>query len=256
MSSQKETSQVGKVSRKKPSSAVQKKNKNKKRSGVDPLVFKEEVKSVKSMLQDLNDSVPKSRTLVQKAPLSMKDIPFFREAFSKGTQVPLLRLYFAPTNVTIGSNLIAQAVAIDTALILDWNDFDDLFSEYRFVRGEVQYLPFMNPTTSVTGGISPAVGFVSYRQGDSAAPASLNSAVIFDNKKWFIPCTVGNYGETKLKATKWPLLFDFIPDQQWNAISDATPYAYFKVYGGITGTNGTVTGYVTGWIDVQFRGFQ
>lgn len=242
-----------------PSPAVQKRKKkvSQKRTDLVPGHFlKERIERVK-YLDSLDLAVAKSGKPSLPSPLSRRMIPFLREEFSKGTQAPTVRLYLQQQAVSVSAaNTIPFVQGFGVSDLLNWSSWDSIFSEYRFVRGEAQYMPFMTKSAAITGQVEPAIAAISYREGDSGTPATYDSINVYDTKKWFIPCMVDSYGDSKLHVTRWPIILDDIPDQEWRPIDDTGTPAYWKCFGSVIGTTSTQVGIVTGYMDIQFRGLQ
>jgi hypothetical protein len=242
-----------------PSSAVQKKKKKvlQKRNDLVPGHFlKERVERIR-YLDSLDLAVAKTGKPSLPSPLSRRMIPFLREEFSKGTQAPTVRLYLQQQAVLItASNTIPFVQGLGVSDLLNWSSWDQIFSEYRFVRGEVQFMPIQTTSAQGLGVVEPAIGVISYREGDSGTPATYDSLNVYDTKKWFIPTLVGSYGDSKLHITRWPVSLDDIPDQEWRPIDDTGTPAYWKCFGSVIGNTSTQVGLVTAYMDVQFRGLQ
>lgn len=222
--------------------------------GLSSNYTKKEVRAFNNFLESSVRQITPPRGVPSK-PLSARDIPFFKEAFSRGTQVPTLRLYIASTVCASTTTTLATVVTLSQNSLIEWDQFLPVFTEYRFVKGEVTYVPAAQNTTALPGSVLPAVGVIEYDNNSNGALASYDAALQYDVKKWFVPALVVSHGETGIKVTKWKLEFDFIPDQQWYFVS-STPdvVAYWKCFASLNAVNATQCGIVSGWMDIQFRG--
>jgi len=188
----------------------------------------------------------------------VEDIPYGSSLFIKGTQTPVLRLPLTLQAVTTtASTLYILVVAISASSFLNFSDLALVFSEYRVIRGELEYhaVTFIGNTTA--GYVTNSFGVAVIDYVDQTVLASLDAGNAFDTKKFFglnsYPGAFVTNGDT---AATWPLQFERLPDEEWiTTATTNTKFAFWKPYfpGASIVATGTA-GYLAGWMDFQFRG--
>jgi hypothetical protein len=171
------------------------------------------------------------------------NIPLLRSVFRKGTQTPTLRLKLALGAVSSNGsgviNITYDVALVNTILSTSW---DDVFDEFRIVKGFLRYIPFQNHSIS---SLAPRDIVAQIDYDDSTAATSKNS------------CWDSDTAVAKNTQEEWDLpIFqpDFVPDLQWYncQTAQATAMGTWKFYADGC-TNSSAYGEVFGWIDVQFR---
>ncbi len=185
-------------------------------------------------------------------------IPYLDPHFSKRTQIVETRLYMTP--ITISTTAATNYTTVQSISLGSFQGFANLvgtYGEYRPIRGEIYYSPYMHKTGNQSGsGILLPFGGAVIDYANSTAIASF--AVLFkaDTKKMFYLWSVP---EQQLKepgcVQRWPIRLDMLPDQEWisNATTNTT-FCHWKPY--VPSTSDLTTaavGYLWGWMDFQFR---
>jgi hypothetical protein len=184
-----------------------------------------------------------------------KEIPFFAPHFALGTQFVEVRLYLADQTITFtGStayNTVYQVVVTNCS---NWASFAVIFDEFRYLRGEVCYVPQqLPPLQAVANGIA----VLDY--GDSTALTSMTEALSYDNKKMFNAYITPNVNMHPTQGSAfWPVQITNQPDKAWTPVGSVPAFGMctWKPRFDAAQVPATILspGYVTGWIDVQFRG--
>lgn len=176
-------------------------------------------------------------------------IPFVREVWSKGTQVPVIRVYYLGSPVTsTGGGDINTVIDIKGNNFTGMTELCQVFDEFRPIRGILRFTPQVNVSLRNTSGIdykAVAVGYIDYVNGNPVG--SLVDALAHDTSKQFHTC----------HEESWSFEFDFAPDQSWldSSTDLATDLGYLKLYSDVNlGAAATeVYGHIWGHCDFQFR---
>lgn len=175
-------------------------------------------------------------------------IPFVREIWSKGTQIPTIRTYFAGSDVvSTGGADILTVVDINAQDFTGMNELCQVFDEFRPLRGVLHWGPEVNVSLRNSTGIdyhATVVGYVDFVNGNP--PGSRAAALAHDNSRQF-HCT---------RQEEFPFEFDFAPDQNWqDSAVLTTNFGYLKFYSDTTlGCQSSQTfAHIFGWVDFQFR---
>jgi hypothetical protein len=182
-----------------------------------------------------------------------KDIPFGWPSFTKGTQDPVFRMRIANIQIsTTATTAYTTVQGITLAALVNQADVTAMWDEYRVLRGELVYVPTWFPPTN-TIGTYHTVAVIDY--ANSAVLGNLDAALVHDTAKKFY---MGIFPEQRnCEDPRWPLLFEKLPDQEWIQTTTTNQnFCYWKPYSNLAQQVSTVTGigYLTGWVDVQFRG--
>jgi hypothetical protein len=194
-------------------------------------------------------SVAERRALKTHRGLSMNGkrefLPMLKAVFFKGTQTPTLRLKLGLGAVSSnGSGVINYVYEVTFGNLVVGTDWDDVFDEFRIIRGHTRYVPFSYHVPDYTAVIPrDIVCYVDY--DDSTPLTSKNLGWDHDNAVVF---------NTQEERTMPEFLPDFTPDLDWyNCQTDQTHVmGAWKFYS--DGCSNSVNyGEIFGWIDVQFR---
>jgi len=214
------------------------------------------LRHLSTLYEEVTTSTPDGSLTTRRRRKDREDIPFGFPMFFKGTQAPVIRLYMSNTTITTAASTIYSTVfTVSASTLLNFSDFAACFDEYRVLRGEIQYVPFVtaaNSTPSVSAqGFCVAV--VDY--ANSGALASLSTALSHDTRRLF-SLIVNARVKPAIAIERWPLQFEKLPDEEWISVSTTgTAFAYWKPFAGtIHGLGNNDVGYLMGWVDVQFRG--
>ncbi len=183
------------------------------------------------------------------------DIPFNFADLFHGIQAPAIRLYFGPTafNTSNGTQN-ADVFSLIPTNYLNWTQYAAVFDEYRVIGGVMEYYSgaAANITQAAAGAKQLSLGIGAIDYTDATAFSTLAEAAQLDSKHW-----VTLYCEPqKSRPTPdaWPVWFEPLPDQEWITTASPLAPAYLKFFIDASNSNATaVAGYVTGWMDFQFR---
>ncbi len=204
-------------------------------------------------------------------PISSKDIPFDLANFFKGTQNPTFRLYIVYTELTFpaasGGSPYTSVFPIEGAALGNFSDFAAVFDEYRVISGMVEYrrknVMNIRNSSATTDILCPGVnGLAVIDYDDNTAIASMAAGTLYDTKKRvnFAYVQSGPMSceeDDSRDVARWPLKFEKLPDQDWiDSGTGSTDFAYWKpfVQTGDLPPSAWILGYLSGWVDVQYRG--
>jgi hypothetical protein len=177
-------------------------------------------------------------------------LPYLLPSILKGTQVVQIRLTLSAYKITVASGVSYTTVlAVDAAKFANFLDCADLFDEYRFVKGSLQYHAANNAVTNTNFGgaaidYSIATAFGSF---DAMAAHDTHKVGHFNNFASF------DSGKARFK---WPIILDGVPDQEWSpTTSTGTVVCYWKPFINSSFIQSSEDiGFLLGWMDFQFRG--
>jgi hypothetical protein len=175
-------------------------------------------------------------------------IPWWDVVFQKGTSNPVLRMNFNATKISVSAATAYSLVF--TAMYSNLTNaaaLQAVFDEYRWVRGKLRYMPNCQPY-ALAVAVQPFFG-ATLDYDDVTALTVLPSA--FDTVKW--GHIVG--ANCKEPAMDWVIMPDWAPDTNWISTAVQNVHAaYWKPFMPSTHNLGTIeTGYLVGWMEVQFR---
>ncbi len=183
-----------------------------------------------------------------------KDIPFGWPDFFKGTQAPVFRMRVLRISVSpTAATAYTTVQGITAAALANFSSVASMWSEYRVLRGKLEYHPVYAQAS--TGSVAFAVGVVDYV--DSAALGSFDAGNSYDTKKVFsLIDHSGLARKSDQPAAEWNLKFEKLPDEEWITTSTtSTNFVYWKPYMDSALSPGTIlAGYLLGWVDIQVRG--
>ncbi len=187
------------------------------------------------------------------------DIPFNWARLLEGTQNPTVRLYYQhdDVNTTSGTN-VADVFPIQGSSLLDWTDFAGVFQEYRFIGGEMWYVSCSdcNTTSGATAAKYLGTGVVVVDYDNAGAITTFDNGIRFDTKEFFNLF----HQSTKPKAhvVQLPVWIEPLPDGDWISVTGggAEDVAWIKIFveGAHVVPTANEVGFVSGWMDVQWRG--
>lgn len=185
--------------------------------------------------------------------LIKRDIPYLLPSFDKGTQYAQVRLHLTPVplNLTSG-NAYTSVLPINMSVFSNFGDICAVFSEYRFLEGEVQHFP--DELSSVNAQFAGIAG-IDYSSG--TALTSYESAAQYDTRKFFYFAVQASQSLHPTKgATAWPVKIEKLPDMDWISTSTTnTNVAWWKPYIPAAKVAANLSGgSLYGWFDFQFRG--
>jgi len=194
----------------------------------------------------------KKKTSLALVPLPRTDgdgfIPFVKEMWKKGTQIPVIRLYYSGEQVvSTGGSDILHVSDVEAQEFTGMAELCQVFDEYRPLAGEFRFTPAVTVSLRNDTGIdfhAVATGLIDFVNGNPSS--SWQDALAHDTSKTFHTC----------HSEKWTYEFDFAPDQNWTSSATlTTPFGYLKLYSDTTlgCTSSQTYGFITGWIDFQFR---
>lgn len=173
-----------------------------------------------------------------------RNVPILRAIFTKNTQTPTLRLRCTLQALSSDSGgVIDDVIGINLNLLARASDWDDVFDEFRIVRGHFEVVPHeQNCVISSISAHRTMTGYVDY--DDSTAAANKNSVWVNDTAKAW----------STSQRIEFDILPDFVPDEQWynSQTEQGTNIAWLKFYSdGCTAS--APYSEIFGWLDVQFR---
>lgn len=180
----------------------------------------------------------------------LREIPWWTNLFKKGTTVISLRLNFTSTKISLASSTAYSTVTLlNFALCTNHTPLAAVFDEYRLYKGEVRYRPYSIPNLSPAGATDLRLGAV-IDYDDSSALSNYGDA--FDTVRYG---QIAFGSSSNPKPLVWPIMFDWLPDMTWTTTATtATPVAYWKPFvGSGHGLGAIASGYLEGYMDVQFR---
>lgn len=188
------------------------------------------------------------------------DIPYGPANFIKGTQAPVLRLYYKQNIISTASAAYTTVAAITAGDFLNFSDLANIFEEYRVLRGHLEYFSVSQFTMTIAAVGNNTFGGACIDYGVSSALASFDALNSHDTKKFFpLACYPGLASKPGKPLADWPLQFEKLPDEEWIATSTTTTaFCWWKPYFSAAATlsSSFTAGYLLGWMDFQFRGMQ
>ncbi len=227
-------------------------NEHRKRFGAEPF------NALKDLL--IRTEVRKIYELVKSTKLKKSgDIPFNWARLLEGTQNPTVRFYYAHDDVnTTSGTPVADIFPIQGSSFLDWTDFAGVFQEYRFIGGEMYYISCSDCNTSsgATAARYLGTGAIVVDYDNAGALTTFDNAIRFDTKEFFNLFHTGT--KPKAHVVRLPVWIEPLPDGDWISVTGggAEDVAWIKMYveGAHVVPTANEVGFVTGWMDIQWRG--
>jgi hypothetical protein len=193
---------------------------------------------------------------------SRRDIPFLLPDIRKKTQVVEARLTTDYTVITTVSATLYNTVR--SLIFSNFGNSSDLanaFSECRFIRAKIYYIPRyvftgLSTTAALLGVSGAAIDFAN----NTALTTSLSlldrdNVIIFN--LFAISSRLGMKTRFGLAQAIWDVIPEFVPSQTWEDTSATTAVCYWKPF--ILAADSTIStdvGYLVMEADWQFRGMR